>query len=384
MGMQKKIGIVTIHKVNNYGAELQAFALQQKLKDLGHLPEIIDFLYYKHPRFKRTALAKPLVALGFKKKLKEWVHPFLTRIKTLPYREALNTRQQRFEAFHQAYTSFSDAEYNSVDSLYETSWDYDLFMVGSDQVWNPYSNVSMKPYFLDFVPENARKVSYASSFGVSEIPGEAKEVYRKGLMSFDRLGVREARGVELVSEISGKKASHVVDPTLLLNQQDWVDYTNPQSIDEPYLLMYVLTDSDYTTQLAKKVANALGLKIVRLCKSAAVQDKDDAILNMTDAGPAEYIDLFQKASFVITNSFHGTAFSVNFQKPFFTVLPRHKPNNSRQKGLLEAVGLSDRLFLEGADFPQKRDLPVDFTRPIQRLDQMRQHSLAYLDSALHG
>lgn len=379
----KKIGIITIHKVNNYGAELQAFALQEKLTHLGFTAEVIDYLYYKHQDFQYSKQARPFVALDYRIKFKEWLNPIISHIKSIPYKGTQNIRNSKFDEFRNKHTKYSAETLNSIEALYHEKLPYDVYMTGSDQVWNPYTNVSLKPYFLDFAQADRRKISYASSFGVSTIPDDAKPIYRDLLNRFDRIAVREEQGVKLVKELTGRDACHVLDPTLLMDEQDWRKVAITSDRTKPYILLYVLTHSPYITNLAKKMAADLGWDLVRICKNSAVEDKDGTITNIIDAGPAEYLGLFLNASFVLTNSFHGTAFSVNFRKPFYTILPQHKPNNSRQEGLLSSMGLKKRIIHEGARFPRSIDYFPDFTEAISQLKIQREHSIHYLKDAIN-
>lgn len=381
---EKKIGIMTIHKVNNYGAELQAFALQEKLNRLGFSAEIIDYLYYKHREYRYSRKARPFVRLGLNRRVKECLAPLLSWVKALPHGAALKRREAAFARFHQRYTRYSPITYRSIEQLHESGMAYDLYMVGSDQVWNPFANVSLKPYFLDFAPAGKPRISYASSFGVSTIPVEARPIYRECLNGLDRIAVREKQGVGIVEELTGRKAHHVVDPTLLLHEDDWKAFACAVDVERPYLLLYVLTPSDYATKLARRIAESLKLKLVRICKGAAKQDAGDSIHNIVDAGPAEFVGLFLNAAFVITNSFHGTAFSVNFHKPFYTVLPKNKPNNSRQQGLLETLRLEDRLISEGAPFPAEGSSLIDYGEAEILLQQFRDESVKYLLDAVNG
>jgi len=293
-------------------------------------------------------------------------------------------RDVKFEQFHREYTRLSSQTYRSINELCIAELDYDVFVVGSDQVWNPYTNASLKPYFLTFAPSDKRKVSYASSFGVSSIPSDAQAAYRECLNNLDKISVREEQGVKLVRELAGRDACHVVDPTLLMEEQDWRKVAVSPSCNKPYLLLYVITASPYITQLANKMAVDLNLEVVRICKNAAREDRDSTIVNIIDAGPAEFVGLFLDASFVLTNSFHGAAFSVNFCKPFYAVLPKHKPNNSRQQGLLTSLHLEDRLIKEGDPYPEKERYFPDFTEADSLLKAKRVQSIQFLLDALNG
>ncbi len=376
------VGIVTILKTNNYGAELQAFALCHKLNLMGLDAEIIDFLFYKNPNFRRTKKSKSFVNIGLKRRLKEWLIPIIESVKSLHFNEAKRKRNLRYERFHEYHTKISQKTYHSIDELYNAALDYDIYIVGSDQVWNPYSNINLEPYFLTFAPKNKKKISYASSFGVSKIPLDATSSYKECLNNLNHISVREEQGVEIIRDLIGRKACHVLDPTLLLDFNGWVSVATFPIEKKNYLLLYVLTNSDYATQLAKKVAEDLNLTLVRICKNAMQQDSDKSIINIIDAGPSEFVGLFMNASFVITNSFHGTTFSVNFKKSFYTVLPEHKENNSRQESFLSMLGLSERLIKENSPPPEAVHHKIDFIAPSGRLDEARKSSIEYLVNVL--
>ena len=251
------IGIITIVKVNNYGAELQAFALQKKLELLGYRSEIIDYLYYKNWKFKDTNLSKPFAPMSGKEQLAYWLKYRLANFvldKVFPlFHQATRIRLKRFEKFHRENTKFS-RPYHSMIKLYRTPPDYDTYIVGSDQVWNPSASSSIEPYFLTFAPKDAKKISYASSFGVSHIAPELQERFKKLLNNIDVISVRETSGVELVKQLTGRNAELVVDPTLLLNKQEWMPYMQAYpNMPERYVLIYQLSDSDAIVKLAKQI-----------------------------------------------------------------------------------------------------------------------------------
>ncbi|MGJ8761391.1 MAG: polysaccharide pyruvyl transferase family protein [Polaribacter sp.] len=377
----KKIGIITIVHVNNYGAELQAFALQYKLNKLGYNAELINYLFYKNPKFKSTKKSQPFIQLSLKQRVKEFVYPYFKTVKSLPYLKQKKLRDNKFAEFHKLYTKQTN-EINTIDKLYNTKFDYDIYIVGSDQVWNPNTNINIEPYFLTFAPKDKLKVSYASSFGVNSIPLIHQEKYASLLGNLDKIGTREKTGVEIVKSISSKEAKWVLDPTFLLNKKEWSEFEVSEDIKKPYLLMYVLTDSDYISNLANQIAAKHSLQIVRICKNAFVEDKSENVINIIDAGPREYLGLFAKASFVLTTSFHGTCFSVNFNIPFFTILKKNKTNNSRQIDLLADLGIKDRILFLDDKVSYKDAMSIDFTEVNIRLEKNRANSLNFLTDAI--
>lgn len=378
-----KIGIITILKVNNYGAELQAYATQAILKKLGYEAEIIDYLFYKNPAHKRTAKDKPVFSFPFTAKMKEWLYPKMMAVRTFRHRKAQREWKRRFEMFHQENTSMSKT-YRSMDELYAEHMDYDVYLTGSDQVWNPGVYSSLNPYFLTFAPKEAKRISYAASFGVSRLPSYAKEYYRQRLQAYSAIGVREKDAVEIVREVSGKNAEWVLDPTLLLTRQEWMEVAMAYPVEGDYILMYELTPCPYIRQLAEHFHQEKGWRMVRICKSANPEDKDGEVLNIVDAGPAEFLSLVAHAALIITNSFHGTAFPVNFQRDFYTILSRRKQNNSRQRSLLELLGMTDRLLVEGSPLPAASGVNIDYVKANKRLEAERYKSIHFLKSAIDG
>lgn len=380
-----KIGIITILKVNNYGAELQAYATQAVLKKLGYDAEIIDYLFYKHPKHKKTKASAPLFTFPFVCKLKEWLYPKISALKSLPNHAAFDCREKRFDDFHKENTSLSPTYY-SIDELYSAHLDYDVYVTGSDQVWNPGIYSSIAPYFLTFAPKGKKRIAYASSFGVEQIPVYAINYYKEWLRAYDAIGVREKNALKLVEDIANVKATLVLDPTLLLTKNDWDKVSKPviPEIRGNYILLYELTPCPYILELAYYLSKNKGLRIVRICKDAHKQDKGHNIINIIDAGPAEFLSLFSGASLIITNSFHGTAFSINFQKDFYTVLPLRKKNNSRQRSLLELFGLTERLIMESSPLPDALKMNIDYTYANQRLNEERNKSIHYLQHAIDG
>lgn len=380
---KKKIGIVTILKVNNYGAELQAYATQKILQLMGYDAEIIDYLFYKNPRHKRTRMSAPTARMSLKKHLEEYLFPIIANWKTRHFRKAQNERNAKFEEFHRENTRMSVC-YDTFDKLKSAKLDYDILMTGSDQVWNPGIYSSLDPYLLRFGDDRTRRVAYASSFGVACVPDDVKKYYKEALQHYSAIGVREDKAVDLVKALSGMDATLVLDPTLLLNREQWLTVAKPvdRLPEQPFVLIYELSHIPYLKQVAQHISNQMGMPIVRICKNASLEDKEAEIVNVIDAGPAEFLYLFDEAGFVVTNSFHGTAFSLNFGKQFYTIIPKGKGNNSRQKSILKLMNCEERMLVEGDTIPEitKVDIPlVD-----KKLFEGRQNSINFLKYAIDG
>lgn len=379
----KKIGIITILNVNNYGAELQAFALPHKLKSMGYDNEIINYLFYKNPEYKSESSSQPLIKTSFKNKLKDFVLKWLDKYSAWKYPEIAKRRKERFDNFHKTHTPLSKS-YKSYSELFNATLPYDTYIVGSDQVWNPNNGTNIAPYFLTFAPENANKVSFASSFGVSSLNEKYYDQYRKWLKNLDYVGTREIDGVNIIKNITGKNATHVVDPTLLLSKKEWEDLMVPYESEEPYILFFIFKKNRYAEELAYRIQEKTGFKIIRVCKNEIPLESDDKILNIRDFGPLEFLGLYSGAEIVLTTSFHGSVFSLIFEKPFYTITPKSKDNNSRQESLVNTLHLKERLLREGDVVDLERLYDVNFANVRKILRRQIDSSIEFLEQSLKG
>lgn len=332
-----KIGIITIQKCNNFGAELQAYALQRKLQLMGYEAENIDYLFYKHPEHRKTKRSKPILKLSIVNRIKEFLLPILRPSKP----------NRKFDAFVETNIRLS-RKYVSIDELYNEPPKYDLYMVGSDQVWNPRMGSNILPYFLDFAPAGARCVSYGSSMGVHEIPAQAFYRYKQQLKKFSAIGVREKSGADIVRAMGlTAEVKHVVDPTMLLSAEEWAEVARAPvgRYEEPYVLLYDLIPSEETVALARRWADARGVRVVRMGDG--------------DYGPSEFVWLFAHAEAVVTNSYHGTVFSVLNGKDFYSVIPKGLTSFGRMESLVKLIGAEARMVRAGdirsVDFEKQID-----------------------------
>lgn len=383
----KKVGIITIVNVNNYGAELQAFATFRKLQLMGYNAEIINYLYYKDWRYIDSKMSRSFNSMSIKGKIiyfaKYRVASFvLNKILPLICKD-VKQRIANFNSFHQHNTRFSKL-YKSMKDLYTDTPIYDVYMVGSDQVWNPNASSSIEPYFLTFAPHSALTVSYASSFGVSKIENNSiANRIKLGLSSIKTISVRESSGVNLVKELTGRTAQLVCDPTLLLNKSEWTMFMKPVSnMPQRYVLIYQLSESDAIVKLATRIGKQEQIPVYRICKRAFKVKKDKGVVNILNAGPSEFLSLITNASFIITNSFHGTAFSINFDVPFYTVVSAKKKNNNRMESLLDYVGLGKRIVKNDVDITNLPIVGYDVNATQLKLKSFRLESEKFLEDAL--
>lgn len=381
-----RIGIITICKVNNYGAELQAFATQKKLEQMGYDVEIIDYLYYKNWHFKDSVLSRPFIPMNIKKKIIYWIKYRLMSWMVDQIFPIFSGNARRRTLNYQSFIKKGNysSQYKSIDELYKANLNYDIYMVGSDQVWNPLASSSIEPYFLTFAPKNAKKIAYASSFGVSELNNNLQNRYAYLLKNLDFISVREQSGVDLVKQLTGKDAKLVCDPTLLLSKQDWKPYMKPYpNMPKKYVAIYQLSDSDTIVNLALRISKEQHIPVYRICKTPFRTKRHKGISNILDAGPSEFLSLIINASFIVTDSFHGTAFSINFGVPFYTVVSTLKKNNSRMVSLLNYVQLTDRLVKDDAHIQNIIIDHYDNNKVQQLLYTFRNSSVSFLSSILN-
>lgn len=366
-----KIGIITIQKCNNFGADLQAFALQKKLQLMGYEAENIDYVFYKNPRHLKGRGDRPVLRLSVVNLIKEALFPILERVRNFKKRRAMSIRAIKFDAWIVKNVRQSP-EYRSVASLYAAHHDYDVYMVGSDQVWNPRMGSNIKPYFLDFAPHGARCVSYASSIGTSSLSSGTYAAYHRWLERFSSIGVREKSAERIIGNIGlNAEVKHVVDPTLLLTSEEWAKVADkPVGVPARYVLLYDLIVSPETVELAQKIAAEKGIQIVRVGDGAY--------------GPGEFIWLFAHADYVITNSFHGTAFSLIHRKNFYSVIPRGMTNAARIESVLKLAGASDRLIRAEDVSCFDCATSVDWPSVSSKLETAREDSVDFLKRAVEG
>lgn len=377
----KKIGIITICKCGNYGAELQAVALLHKLLEMGFCAEIIDYVYYKRWNFHDTSLSRPISPMSVKEIVLYWIkyriiNTFVSCV--LPFLvKSVRVREKRYNEFQRNYLKCSRTFF-SMNSLYINPPVYDVYMTGSDQVWNPGSQTNLEPYFLTFSPKNARRVSYASSFGVSKIDTIYRDKFKAWLSDYNYIAVREREGQQLIKEMTEKEAAFVLDPTLLLNAEEWMafaqDYPN---LPERYAVIYSLGNSNAIDNLALRYGMENSVPIFRICKRAYGVPQTNGIINIKDAGPAEFLSIISNSVFVFTDSYHGTAFSVNFDIPFIVMLSKTKNNNSRVISLLETLGLEEQIYWDD-DNCDGVGYELDAEKVHRRLCDFRKSSISYL------
>lgn len=382
----KRVGIITILKADNFGAELQAYATQKTLEMMGYESEIIDYLYFKNADFRYTSNARPTWSRSKKAIIVEFVkYRLLNKLlaKVVPL---IVPRQklfyQKFLNFHLTNTKLSQT-YHSIEELYNNPPIYDVYIVGSDQVWNPATGSTLAPYFLTFVNSKAKKISYASSFGVSEIPSDKVSQYKEWINNLDSISVREVTGIDIVKTITGRDANLVLDPTLLLTKEQWMQVKPDKDLGTGYVLIYNGNyRSEKILQMARKYAKEHNVPIYRIERRAFLNKRDENVINIEDCGPSGFVNLIARAGLVLTGSFHGTAFSLNMGVPFYTIVKHSGHGNSRVISLLSQLDLSRRIIEEDAPLSEMSCDMYDVSAVSSKLNVLRELSLDFLRKSI--
>lgn len=370
----RTVGIISRHAVSNYGSLLQALALQTAIDRMGHKAEHIDY----RPAYE-TAFRRAQNALRDRGKA-PW-HP------ELALRMAAFIDQDRFFAdLRRQWLHVTPRRYGSLESLRRADFGYDVLMTGSDQVWNTITDDRIDPvYFLAFAPEGPgapRLASYAASFGRAEVNPRDEGVIRGYLARYDLISVREKSGVGVCRAL-GADAEHVLDPALLLSGEQWGRLAPPRRPEgfshDPgaYVLVYNLYRNAALDRYVREVEQRLGLPVVQARPSRAPRYGECVLYPRVE----NLFWLFKNAACVITDSFHGTVMSLDFQTPFVDVLPEKAAE--RNRALLAQFALGERVSPGFEGDPSDTSL-IDWDRVGMLLSEQRAHSLDVLHRAIEG
>lgn len=390
-----KIGIVTYVKTAtcNYGAELQSYALQYKLNSMGYRAEVLDLhrVLPGNNRFIDTikkAIYKRYQELNVFGATCSTFGLFVSVLKDKFYlkfySEKFNKKKKLFHNFFYSFISHSEKEYypNELDYV---KLDYDVYIAGSDQIWNYKNSDRVDVFFLMFANRfKAKKISYAASFSVSEIPFSYHDNYKKWINNIEYLSVRETAGQNIVNDLTGRYALLVCDPTLLLNHEEWMRQfpcSNTSLIEGKYIVIYSMSRSKKIFEIAEKVATKLGINRIVNIKVNFTPTNRRGVIDLYDVDPPTWVYLINNADFVVTDSFHGTAFSINFNKQFITFQKRTSELNSRVNTILTKLNLCDRICYD----EEINKLPlgkIDYDRINMDIEEWRNISIHFLISSL--
>jgi len=300
-----------------------------------------------------------------------------------------NKRALRYQRFH----DFMEQEYHLSPTLYKSSEDlinlgheYDTFICGSDQIWNTGRYQPDDGFFLNFVPTGKKRIAYAPSFGVDEIEADSVDFIKNSLNSFHALSTRESQGQNIIRKHLERDSEVVLDPTLLLSREQWMEQAAPYPIQAPYILCYFIHYSSQLIDYANHLKKLTGFPIYCIDRNGETFFKKD-VIGIYDAGPQEFLTILDNASIVLSTSFHGTAFSINFNKPFISQLrpvkDEKKSGNSRILDLFSRLGISGRVFNQEM-FDRSDILTLDYTPVNRLLSREKERSIGFLSTALES
>lgn len=367
-----KIGIITMHKVLNFGSALQAYALQQTLFGLGFDNEIIDYQFPSVSHSKQT--------------IKKRINGFFVYLRNAIMGFPNEKKISKFQNFYQENYILSSSRYNEK-SIKANPPLYDIYMTGSDQVWNPKHVKDDTNFLLAFAPSGARKVSYASSFATSVLPEQYVSIYRKYLSEYNVISVREISGVEMVKYLTGKNATVCCDPTLLLDKEEWnvLEAKSDLKIKKKYILVYALyymfDPYPELLNIINYVQKKLSLQVIYLNGR-----KEDAIRYNSkvykSGGPEDFLRLIKNAEFIITSSFHGAVFSILYNKPFMGIVRDNNSADSRISSLLNNFNSEKCQVAYNDKINFSREELLNLKADMTEYNNIKKHAIDYLKESL--
>ena len=363
-----KIKTITCHEVYNYGASLQAYALMKYMQDLGHDVEIIDYkpefltrryyLWAISPRWDQNLLMR-LIYYSIKVPGK--------------YFRFLNEKKP-FDRFTKKYLKLTDKTYHTNDELKSDCPDADIYLAGSDQIWNSISPNGKDPaFYLDFAKRGTVKASYAASFGTDYIAEGYEDQVKKWISNLDYVSVRESTGLKILDSL-GIQGEQVLDPVFLLSSLEWSKLVKGNMMKNKYILVYDFENNAEIEHFSRKIAAETGYPIISINNYVKQSYSKKHINNVS---PLEYIGLIRNSEVFISNSFHGTAFSIIFNKDFYIFNRIYQKVNSRMVDLLGLLGIENRIVSGENKFNIGNE--IDYDKVNVLLDKKISLSKKYLD-----
>jgi hypothetical protein len=369
--MEKKtVGVVTMHRVINYGSFLQAYSTQTTIEKLGHSCEIVDYVFPNEWHYE-NGLIKPA---GIKPFLSKFIYPL-----------GLTKGHRKTKKIYKAINSYLNLskKYDRPATIHSNPPRYDVYVTGSDQTWNPKHTVGDDVFLLAFAPEGKCKLSFSASLAGKNIKEEFLPIFKEHLPKYKNIAIRDSNGNKVVEQILGASAEVTLDPTLMLNSEEWAEFgRNEVSMfeNEEYIVFYLITHSfdstPYIYELLKKLQKKTGFHIYSFSEIPEQYDiKYDVC---ADISVEYFIQLYQKASYIVTSSFHGTAFAANFGIPMYSVVKDMEFDDDRQSSLLAKLEITNCLVPIGKNFDEVQpEYDVDLEQA--KLEALRVLSRAYLE-----
>lgn len=361
------VGLITIYQVPNYGSVLQAYATQFLFEGLGTECRIINYKYPNEWHWNQGG-GRPH---NWRNLIRRYIPSKRTRI---------------FNQFRKNYFNFTEL-YCDLDELKASDWSgYDRFVVGSDQVWNSRFVLGDSAFMLSFIPDDKPRFSLASSFAMDTLPERYRKKYYAELSKFTALSVRESSGVNIIKNELGinKAVETILDPTLLLSKDVWFKAVRRSSFKKkrPYIVLYMLTYAfeprPYIYNVIRHFQKKMDCDILALEGYTNLQNSNLRMIDVSKSTIEEFIDIFANADLVITSSFHGTAFALNFGIPLVSIIPNDFADN-RQKSLLSKMGCEQCAVVIGTALDQINP-QYDIKEEQHRLDQLRENCILWINN----
>lgn len=340
-----KIKTITCHEVYNYGASLQEYALLQFLNEQGWQASV---LHYKPPYLSGHFNMWSVSARFDKPLLKQ-----LYLLAKIPGRLKALKKKRAFDLFHQKYIPTDVKLYTNNQELKEDLPEGDVFICGSDQIWNSFFENGKDPaFYLNFVPDTKKKISYAASFAIDELEESVKPLVKENVERMHAVSVRETSGLTILKDLGIEKAVQVLDPVFLLDRSHWDKFIFP--IEEDFIFIYDFDSNPLIKEIAIELKKQKGWKIYSLNQNIDYADK-----NFWLEGPERFLSLVSQSQINLTNSFHSLAFSLIFQQ-HFVVVNRIEKINTRMRDLLQLVGLEAHLITNKQEYDALKT--IDFSK----------------------
>lgn len=360
-----KISVVTLHAVVNYGSALQSYATQKIFESLGLETEIVD--YRREP-----VLFKSLSKRIFEKA------SLSSKVKSVLMYPSSKKGRQVFDEFLDSHINQTKQRYTYDEDFEKYPIDADIYCTGSDQVWNSsWHKETPKPFYLNFAPEGKKKIAFSASFGKETLEEWEKPEIKELLSSYHAISIRETSGVEIAKELGFDNAVHILDPTMVLDPKYWYELSEERLVKEKYVFIYQLCNNAEMDKYAVEFAKKKGLKLVRLCIRYDMLRKPGKGIVLP---PVEgFLSLIRHAEYVLTDSFHCTAFSIDFHKQFVSFYPN--AYGSRLESVVNMVGYPERLIKDYSNF-EIADKPIDFEKVDEILTSKRKDAMNFLKEAI--
>lgn len=387
--INKKVIILTVQKAPNFGASLQAYALYKYISDIGFDTQILDLLRPIHKGYKAEkgfCSFKYLDEPWIEKVKRVLVRPVKTEIKRYfgkdyaynfkqDHKIELAKRMQRFLEFD---SMVSYTKPYTIKELYKKPPIADFYITGSDQLWNPTQPYPLEPFFLTFSQGVGKRISYATSIGLSKLSDFVKHKFKQWLVGYDALSLREESAVEIIQKLTDLQVEKCCDPTFLIGREEWDALADKRLVEAPYIFIFTLAHSKALYEYACKLRKKTGLKLVVLTDPTPSKETEKEI-RIVDAGPRQWLSLIKHAEVVLTNSFHGSAFSVIFHKPVRTIIQNNR--GTRIMNLFKDLGMESCL-LENVEMDCPEIPVIDYEAVNLRFTTMRKKGIDYLEKSL--